>query len=73
MTPDEFDNRVREAMAEKRAWFEGVEPPVREDALAKVEAKLGCDLPAEFRHFALTFGGGYFAGANISALEETSD
>lgn len=73
MTPDEFDNRVREAIAERRAWFDGVEPPVREDAVAKVEAKLGCPLPPEFKHFAVTFGGGYFGGVNVSTLEETSD
>ena len=73
MTSDEFERRVREAMAEKRAWFEGVEPPVGEDAVTKVESKLGCALPQEFKRFAVTFGGGYFGGVNISTLEEASD
>lgn len=73
MTPNEFDSRVREAMAEKRAWFEGVEPPVNDEAVTKVESKLGYALPQEFKHFAVTFGGGYFGGVNISTLDETSD
>jgi hypothetical protein len=73
VTPNEFDSRVREAMAVKRAWFDGVEPPVSEEAVTKVESKIGCALPQEFMHFAVTFGGGYFGGVNISTLEETSD
>lgn len=73
VTPDEFDDRVREAIAEKSGWFEGAEPPVREEAAAKVEARLGRALPTEFRHFAVAFGGGYFGRVNISTLDETSD
>jgi len=73
VTTDEFDRRVREAMARNRDWFGGVEPPVNVEAVEKVEYKLGCVLPSQYKHFALTFGGGYFGGANISTLDETSD
>jgi len=73
VTTDEFDSRIREAMAQKRAWFESVEPSVTEEAVEKVESKLGCALPSQYKHFALTFGGGYFGGANISTLDEASD
>jgi SMI1-KNR4 cell-wall len=70
---DQFDRHVREVMAEKPAWFKGVEPPARESDVTRVEAKLGYALPEQFKHFATTFGGGYFGGVNISTLDEHSD
>jgi hypothetical protein len=60
-------------MAEKRDWFEGVEPPVGDEAVKRVEAVIGSVLPEDFKHFAMTFGGGYFGGTNISTLDETSN
>jgi len=72
MTTDQFDDLVRDTIAGKRAWFEGAEPPANADDLAKVEAKLGHALPEQYEHFALTFGGGYFGGVNISTLSEKS-
>jgi hypothetical protein len=73
MTQEDFDGRVREAMATKSKWFASAEPPVHLEAVAKVEAELGQTLPDEFKHFAVTFGGGYFGGVNISTLDEGSD
>jgi hypothetical protein len=72
VTQDHFDRRVREAMANKSNWFAGAESPVRQEAVAKVESELGHTLPGEFKHFAVTFGGGYFGGVNISTLDEGS-
>ena len=73
MTPDEFDRLIREKMSEKSAWFDGAEPPASEDAVRNVESNLGCALPSQYKHFALTFGGGYFGGINISTLDKASD
>lgn len=73
MSPTEFDNRVRAVMAEKRTWFEGTESPVTLDAVNEVESELGCALPSEFKHFATTFGGGYFGGVNVSTFDRESD
>ena len=73
MTPSKFDSRIRRVMAEKHAWFESVEPPVAEDEVKKVESRLGRALPSQYKHFSLTFGGGYFGGVNISTLDEGSD
>lgn len=73
MTQEDFDRRVREAMATKSNWFASAEPAVGQEAVAKVEAQLGQSLPDEFKHFAVTFGGGYFGGVNISTLDERSD
>lgn len=73
MTQEDFDGRIREAMATKSNWFASAEPPVHQEAVAKVEAELGQALPDEFKHFAVTFGGGYFGGMNISTLDEGSD
>ena len=73
MTQEDFDGRVREAMAAKSNWFASAEPPVHQEAVAKVEANLGQALPDEFKHFALTFGGGHFGGVNISTLDEGSE
>lgn len=73
MTQEDFDGRVREAMATKSNWFASAEPPVHQEAVAKVEAELGQALPDEFKYFAVTFGGGYFGGANISTLDEESE
>lgn len=73
MTQDEFDNCIRTAMAEKRSWFTAVEPPASQEDLAKVELKIGRPLPDEFKHFALTFGGGYFGRANVSTFIENSE
>ena len=60
MATVEFDKFIRTVMEQNPRWFEEVEPPVSEEDVAKVEAILGAPLPEEFKHFAMTFGGGIF-------------
>lgn len=73
MSFDQFDERVRAIVAQKPAWFEGVEPPASDDDIVSVESKLNHALPNQFKHFAKAFGAGYFGASNISSLVETSD
>lgn len=73
MTQDEFDSRVCEMMTRRPFAFLTTEPPVSESEVAKVEAKLGTSLPHEFKHFAMTFGGGDFGSTIIASLREDSN
>lgn len=70
---DQFDERVRTFMAQKPAWFEGMDPPASNNDIARVEAALDHALPDQFKHFAQVFGSGYFGATNISSLAEPSD
>ena len=72
MAAVEFDKFIRTVMEQNPRWFEEVEPPVSEEDIAKVEAILGAPLPEEFKHFAMTFGGGYFGRINLSTLNAQS-
>ena len=72
MNNNQFDDCVRKIITEHHAWFKGVEPAAFEVDVAILEAKLGNALPEQFKHFALTFGGGYFGKTNISTLHEDS-
>ena len=73
ISSDAFDSRVRQVMADKPNWFEMTESVASEEEIARVEAELGCALPKQFRHFAMTFGGGYFGGLNVATVKERSD
>lgn len=68
-----FDDRVRSAMARRPSWFSGAESPASDDDIARLEVVLGRALPCELKHFAKTFGAGYFGARNISSLKEASD
>lgn len=73
MSFDQFDEQVRAIMTQKPAWFEGVEAPASYSDIARVEAALDHALPDQFKHFAQTFGAGYFGASNISSLVKASD
>lgn len=73
MSVDQFDEQVRAVISLRPGWFDGVEMPSNVNDVARVEAALGHAIPDEFKHFAQTFGAGYFGASNISSLVETSD
>ncbi|WP_022694371.1 SMI1/KNR4 family protein [Ponticaulis koreensis] len=73
MLADQFDKRVRDVIELKPNWFVGMEEPAKEKDILHVEDTLKCKLPEQLKHFARTFGAGYFGSCNISSLVETSE
>ena len=73
MLADQFDKRVRDAIEQKPNWFVEMEEPAKEKDISHVENTLKCTLPDQLKHFARTFGAGYFGNCNISSLVETSE
>jgi hypothetical protein len=72
-TRDEFDERVRQARAAHPVWFD-LEPDgtPTEQHLDELERALGVGLPADYRWFLTTYGGGDFALAAVYSGDEAS-
>ena len=73
MQAHEFDNLVASLVASKPNRFTEVERPVGRELVDAAEAKIGCALPDQFKHFALTFEAGDFGRADISSLNPVSE
>lgn len=73
MGTEQFDRLVKSVMSEKPSWFSELEAPATGDDIADSESIVGATLPAEYKHFAKSFGAGYFGQINISSLKSGSE
>ena len=73
MTRDAFIPLVGQARIRTPIWFElESDRPSSEAELDQLSAQLGVALPSEYREFLKTYGGGYFALANVFSAQEGS-
>jgi hypothetical protein len=73
MTHEEFAALVERLRAAHPVWFDlDSDAPASEEQLAAIEAELGARLPADFRWFLATYGGGDFAFGELYSADPSS-
>lgn len=74
MLRDEFNALIEKATTDHPHWFQlERDAPAEEPDVREAERQMGVELPAEYRHFLVDHGGGYFAFAFVFGVDSTSD